>query len=60
MPLNFTQWKNGSGDVTFARDHAPKAPRAVWAQSLHSTRSAVDIFNTFRVFTNEPIREQEI
>ena len=29
---NFTQWKNGSVDVTFAHDHAPKAPRAVWAQ----------------------------
>ena len=33
-------------------DHAPKAPRAVW--------SAVDIFNTLRVFTKEPIRKQEI
>ena len=43
-----------------ARDHAPKAPRAVWAQSWRSTRSAVDIFNTLRVFTKEPIREQEI
>ena len=42
------------------RDHAPKAPRAVWAQSWRSTRSAVDIFNTIRVFTKEPIREQEI
>ena len=29
---NFTQWKNGSVDVTFTRDHAPIAPRAVWAQ----------------------------
>ena len=47
---NFTQWKNGSVDVTFA----------VWAQSGRSTRSAVDIFNTLRVFTKEPIREQEI
>ena len=26
----------------------------------HSTRSAVDIFNTLHVFTKEPIREQEI
>ena len=43
-----------------ARDHAPKAPRAVLAQSWCSTRSAVDIFNTLRVFTKEPIREQEI
>ena len=30
------------------------------AQSGRSTRSAVDIFNTLRVFTKEPIREQEI
>ena len=43
-----------------ARDHAPKAPRAVWAQSWRSTRSAVDIFNTLRVFTKQPIRQQEI
>ena len=43
-----------------ARDHAPKAPRAVRAQSWRSTLSAMDIFNTFRVFTKEPIREQEI
>ena len=31
-----------------ARDYAPKAPRAV------------DIFNTLRVFTTEPIGKQEI
>ena len=37
-----------------ARDHAPKAPRAVWVQSWRSTQSAVDIFNTLRVFTKEP------
>ena len=43
-----------------ARNHAPKAPRAVWAQSRRSTRTAVDIFNALRVFTKEPIREQEI
>ena len=30
------------------------------AQSGRSTRSAVDIFNILRVFTKEPIREQEI
>ena len=67
MPLNmknvniFTQWKKWISrcDVR-TRDHAPKAPRAVWAQSWRSTRSAVDIFNTLRVFTKEPIREQEI
>ena len=30
------------------------------AQSGRSTRSAVDIFNALRVFTEEPIRQQEI
>ena len=30
------------------------------AQSGHSTRSAVDIFNTLRIFAKEPIRGQEI
>ena len=30
------------------------------AQSRRRTRSAVDIFNTLRVFTHEPIKEQEI
>ena len=30
------------------------------AQSGRSTRSPVDIFNTLRVLTYEPIREQEI
>ena len=43
-----------------ARDHASKAPRTVWAQSWRSTRSAVDIFNTLRLFTKGPIWEQEI
>ena len=33
---------------------------AVWVQSGRSTRSAVDIFNTLRVFPKEPIRKQEI
>ena len=58
---NFTQWKTWISrcDVR-SRDHAQKAPRAVWSQSGRSTRSAVDIFNTLRVFTKEPIREQEI
>ena len=48
MPLNmkninnFTQWKNGSVDVTFMRAIThQKHP----AQSGRSTRSAVDIFN---------------
>ena len=30
------------------------------AQSGRSTRSTVDFFNTLRVFTREPIKEQEI
>ena len=38
--------------MTFTLDHT-KAP-------VHSTQSAVDIFNTLCVFTKEPIREQEI
>ena len=54
---NFTQWKNGSVDVTFMRAITHQKHLA---QSGHSTRSAVDIFNTLRVFTKEPIREQEI
>ena len=56
---NFTQWKEWISRCD-VRDHAPKAPRAVWAQSWCSTQSAVDIFNTLHVFTKEPIREQEI
>ena len=58
---NFTQWKKWISrcDVR-VRNHAPKAPRVVWVQSWRSTRSAVDIFNTVRVFTKERIREQEI
>ena len=57
MPLNlkninnFTQWKKWISLCDVHRDdHAPKA---VWAQSRSSTRSAVDIFK-------ELIREQEI
>ena len=67
MPLNvkninnFTQWRKWiSRRDVLSRDHASKAPRAVWAQSWRSTRSAVDIFNTLRVFNKEPIREQDI
>ena len=53
---SFTQWKNGSVDVTFtcAITHQKHL-----AQSGRSTQSAVDIFSTLRVFTKEPIREQE-
>ena len=39
------------GASTHPKHHAMSGP---------STRSAVDIFNTLRVFTHEPIREQEI
>ena len=47
---NFTQWKKWiSRCDVLARDHAPKAPRAVWAQSKRITRSAVDTFNTLRI-----------
>ena len=54
---NFTQWKNGSVDVTItcAITHQKHL-----MQSRHSTRSAVDIFNTLHLFTKQPIREQEI
>ena len=54
---NFTQWKNGTVDVTFARAITHQKHHT---QSGRSTRSAVDIFNTLRVFTKEPIREPEI
>ena len=63
MPLNtkninnFTQWKNGSVDVTFT---SAITHQKHLAQSRRSTRSAVDILNTHRVFTKEPIKEQEI
>ena len=59
MPLNMKNTKtlpsekNGSVDVTIMHQKH-------LAQSGCSTRSAVDIFNTLRVFTKEPIREQEI
>ena len=64
MPLNtkninktLPSEKNGSVYVTFARDITHQKHLA---QSRRSTRSAVDIFNTLRIFTKEPIREQEI
>ena len=49
--------KNGSVDVTFTRAITHQKHLA---QSGRSTRSAVDIFNTLRVLTKKPIREQEI
>ena len=54
---NFTQWKNGSVDVTFT--HAVTHQKHL-VQSGRSTRSAMHIFKTLRVFTKEPIREKEI
>ena len=65
MPLNikninnFTQWKKVDHSMWGSRalSHTKStscSPGAVRAQS------AVDIFNTLRVFTKEPIREQEI
>ena len=54
---NFTQWKKWiSRCDVHARDHAPKAPRAVWAQYAECSGH----FHTLRVFTKESIREQEI
>ena len=63
MPLNmkninnFTQWKNGSVNVTFM--HVITHQKHL-APSGRSARKAVDIFDTLRLFTEEPIREQEI
>ena len=49
--------KNGSLDVTFT---GRITHQKHLAQSGCSKPSAVDIFNTLRVFTKQPIREQEI
>ena len=55
---NFTQWKkNGSVDVTFTRANTHQK---CLTQSRRSTRSEVDIFNTLRIFTKEPIREKKL
>ena len=54
---NFNQWTNGSVDMTFTRGITHQKHLA---QSGRSTRREVDIFNTLRVFTKEPIRQQEI
>ena len=55
---NFSERKqNGSVDMTFMR---ASTHQKHLAQSGRSTRSAVDIFNTLRVFTKESIRKQEI
>ena len=48
---------NGSVDVTFTRTIKQQKHLE---QSGRSTPSAVDIFNTLRVFTKKPNREQEI
>ena len=52
---NFTQWKIWiSRCDVHTHDHAPKAPRAVWAQYAECS-------GHFQyTFTKEPIREQEI
>ena len=57
MSTTLPSEKYGSVGVTFtcAITHQKHLP-----QSGRSTRSAVDIFNTLRLFTTEPIREQEI
>ena len=53
----FTQQKYGSVDVKFTR---ARMHQKHLAQSGCSTQSALDIFNTLRVFTYKQIREQEI
>ena len=53
----FTQQKYGLVDVTFT--HASTHQKQ-HAQSWRRTRSALDIFSALPVFTQEPIREQEI
>ena len=53
---DFTQQKYASVDVTFVRASTQQMHHA---QSGRSKRSALDIFNTLRVFAHEPIREQE-
>ena len=61
MPLkikytnNFTHQKNGSINVTIMRAIMHQKDLV---QSGHSTLSAVDIFNTLSIFTEEPIRKQ--
>ena len=55
--LQFYPVKNRSVDVTFTRAITHQKH---FAQSGCSTRSAVDIFNTLRVFTRAPTREQEV
>ena len=51
-----TQWKKW---ISQCDVHA-RVTHQKHLRSGRSTRSAVDIFNTLRVFTKEPIREQEI
>ena len=55
MVLNMKNVNNFDVTFTCAITHQKHL-----AQSGRSTWSAVDIFNTLRVFTKEPIREQEI
>ena len=61
MPLNmkninnFTQQKMDQLTFTHTFPH-----RKRYVQSRRSTQSALNISSTLRVFTNQPIREQEI
>ena len=50
---SFMQWKNGTVEVTIIHQKQ-------LAQSGRNMQSAVDIFNALCVFTQEPMREQEI
>ena len=54
---NFTQWKNGSVEVTITRRAITQQKDL--SQYGRTTRSALYIFNTLRVYTKDPIREQE-
>ena len=53
---NFTQRKNRLVNVTFARAITHEKHLK---QSGRSTRSAADIYNTLRVFANEPVIQSE-
>ena len=56
---NFTQWKKWIGrcDVR-ARDHAPKAPRAVWAQSGRSLGAVRGVQWTFSIHSAYLLKSQ--
>ena len=64
MPLNMTYINNFTYPVkkwiSQCDDHTRDHTRKQLAQSGHSTQSVLYIFNTLRIFTNEPIGEQEM